>query len=79
MKHNEKTGIFINKNEDDFNCNIYTITDQFFENQNTKLHVREANVGDVFKIFGSVEQNYKPNQKISEEDILETYNINFTD
>ena len=72
-------GIFINKNEDDFNCNIYTITDQFFENQNTKLHVREANVGDVFKIFGSVEQNYKPNQKISEEDILETYNINFTD
>lgn len=45
------------------------------ESKTPKLKRIVANSGDLRRVYGYVEQLYKPNQKISEEDILETYII----
>lgn len=34
---------------------------------------KEIRSGDIIKIIGTIDQNFKPNQKLSEDDIIETY------
>lgn len=45
--------------------------------RNPKLQtMQNVQPGDIFKVYGYVNQTFKPNQKLTEEDILETYTIN---
>lgn len=56
---------------------IYTIDIRNLADSGTpKLKRTSVDTGDIMRIYGSVDQTYKPNQKLSEDDILETYYIN---
>jgi hypothetical protein len=46
------------------------------DNKVPKLTIKNVSQGDILRTYGVVEQNYKPNQKLAEEDVLETYTIN---
>jgi len=50
-----------------------TIADQINPKLQKMINVQS---GDIFKVYGYINQTYKPNQKLTEEDILETYTIN---
>lgn len=41
-----------------------------------KLTKKDVSQGDILRTYGVVEQNYKANQKLADEDMLETYTIN---
>ena len=72
-----KWGLYIEPNIDP-NTNtiiehkIYT-TDSKYYGDNKPLTIKNVSDGSIFRSYTPVEQNYKPNQKLSEDDILETY------
>ena len=53
---------------------IYT-TESIYDGNNIKYNTKLVNIGTIYRSYTPIEQNYKPNQKIVEEDILETYTI----
>jgi hypothetical protein len=68
--------LYIKKNEPNGH-EIFTINpNNILDYNSIKLIKQNVADGSIFRSYGAIEQNYKPNQKISEEDILETYIIN---
>ena len=53
----------------------YTTTNSKYYGDNREYTTKEVNSGSFFRSYTPVEQNYKPNQKLTEDDILETYII----
>ena len=51
---------------------IYTTTTKYY-GDNKEYKKKLVNDGSIFRSYTPIEQNYKPNQKLSEDDILETY------
>jgi hypothetical protein len=67
-------GLYIKKNVDSVTHSILTLdTSTMIDNKIPKLIKMNAHDGDICRTFGYVEQTYKANQKLSEDDILETY------
>lgn len=54
---------------------ILTINHILPDNKIPKLMKKEISQGDILRTYGIVEQNYKSNQKLADEDLLETYTI----
>ena len=56
---------------------IFTVDPvSILDSRNPKLKKEIVDPGDIFRVYGYIDQTYKPNQKLTEEDILETYTIN---
>jgi hypothetical protein len=65
-----KWGIYIRKLE---NANFSILTND--ENEELGIHEHEYTISEISKIYGKIEQNYELNDKLIEEEILETYKL----
>jgi hypothetical protein len=72
-------GIYINNeiSRDEVTNNIFICArDQdYFISPNSKITIKLKSKSDIIKIVGNLEQTYKINQKITEDDLLETYYV----
>ncbi len=57
------------------NYNVYMVDHSNVAEKFKKLFIQKISSAEIYRVFGYVEQSYKPNQKLTEEDILETYTI----
>jgi len=67
--------LYVNKTSDNEHI-IFTIDHKELLDNANRLKQMTVSIGDIYKVFGVIDQSFKPNQKILEDDLLETCIIN---